>query len=143
MGAMTLAEWERYFCDKWIIALMDSKTGVQTFAWIWDVVGPPGERMASGGFIAFREIWGTRAVVMAVRMSAEEFMKRFKLKILHGLIREDNRLARRFAKAIGFREVAIIPSYILHRDKLIDGVLVCRTHNRRIDCATETRRRRS
>jgi RimJ/RimL family protein N-acetyltransferase len=131
MGVMTIAEWEEYFSDKWIIAMMDRKTGVQTFAWIWDMKGPAGERMASGGFIAFREIWGMRAVSRAVRMSADEFIRVFELKVLHGLIRADNSLARRFAQEIGFKEVAVIPNYIVYRGKLIDGVLVSRTRNGR------------
>lgn len=131
IGPMTLREFKRYFHDKWIIASVDRKTDIQTMAWIWDICGPVKERKASFGFLSFRELWGTRMLRSAAILSVDEFLRLFEIKILFALIREDNRLAVRFAKRIGFRELVSIPNYILHKNKLIDGVLMCRMFRRR------------
>jgi hypothetical protein len=90
-------------------------------AWVEMPKGTDGERAAMCGFAFFKP---TRRLLDLGRMGIRYWMHGLKIDVVHGVMLEMNYPARRFATRLGFKQMAKVPRFHFHQEKLVDAVAV-------------------
>ncbi len=91
------------------------------YAFLYQQNGVAPEMNATVGYCFFREFWGQEEIV-TISKQAHEYWFRSGFKALYGTALRSNRLAQRFDKLVGCREIGVLPSYFSVGGKLQDGV---------------------
>ena len=92
-------------------------------AWLWNVRGVPGARIADGGGCFFREYWRDRITERLTEKSIEHWFGVVGLDAVYGWSLAENRAALRIVKRLGFTVSPPLPKFTSKQGHPADAVI--------------------
>ena len=84
--------------------------------WIGIPYPAPGPRSAAGGYCMFPDAWGTPEAEILSMLGLARMFHTYSLQSLYGQRYIRNALTARFMGRFGFKDIAVLPDFITHRN---------------------------
>ncbi len=101
----------------------DQIKDISGLSWLVGLEQYAGRQRATGSFLAFRKYQTPTMTEHMAKMVLQYWFEQLKMDIVTGMTPEENVLALRFIKRIGFQELCRIPDYMALNGKITDCIV--------------------
>jgi hypothetical protein len=123
--SVTLNKFVSYLSTRPMVFGVDKVKGeVVGYAYIAEEQVAKCGRKAHGGFVIFREFWGSSYLRNFCKLVLHYWFVALKIDVLYGTVDARNKLALRFDEALGFKVVGHLPKFLIHDDGFHDAIIV-------------------
>jgi RimJ/RimL family protein N-acetyltransferase len=106
-----------------VLGVVKADNDIAGFGFLHEVEGEKGFRKASLGYAFFKKYWGQREIREISVFALRWWFQELGVEILYGSTLATNRLAVKYAGAMGFKKTGDLPKFFAGEDQLRDGVL--------------------